>query len=342
MNNTIGILYNLFSGDGEKEFDFDTQDTINWLSDIISEKYDVLLLEDQQKNKPWVNSLINNQPRAIFNIAEGYNSSVREAFFAALLEQLGIPYTGPGPIDLMICQDKIFTKSLLKLAHCPVPDGFVVQNSKFLLDNPKLKFPLIVKPNTEGSSYGISQNSTANSIEELKELTELFFTNFNTNLLIEEFISGSDYSVSYVQGLGIFGPVKYSYPGYLAKNNIHDFNLKVFEHKEVNVFWDNNIDEKLKENMLSISKVAVEALDIQGYCRIDFRVSHTNQPYILEINGQVCFNPESSFLVAFDKEGIAHRDVVHHIIEYALRNPRKSSSIGNLLYSKINNCEFKK
>lgn len=136
-----------------------------------------------------------------FNLCdEGYlNDPQKEAHVPALLEILGIPYTGSGPRCLMYCYDKSLVRGVAREMGIPVPRAFLVkaEDTAFSLAD---KFPVIVKPVFGDSSFGITQRSIVWSSEELieaiREVRERF--GYQNPILIEEFLTGKDLTVGII------------------------------------------------------------------------------------------------------------------------------------------------
>lgn len=107
----------------------------------------------------------------VFNLCdEGfYNDPTKELHIPALLEQLNIPYTGGGPQCLAFCYDKSIIREVAREMHIPVAKGMLVIGDHDLSRRP-LSFPLLVKPNSGDSSFGITHKSIAYSRDELLKI----------------------------------------------------------------------------------------------------------------------------------------------------------------------------
>ena len=112
----------------------------------------------------------------------------------ALLDFLGIPYTGSNSFSLALALNKAMSKRIFRYEDIPTPE-FQVFNSIQLPLNPKLKFPLIVKPNFEGSGKGISSTSVVNNKDELYRQIEKTISGYKQEALVEEFIQGKELTV---------------------------------------------------------------------------------------------------------------------------------------------------
>jgi D-alanine-D-alanine ligase len=130
----------------------------------------------------------------VFTIAEGVKGRSREAQVPALCELLGIPYTGSDSATLAIALDKALTKKVLKQHGILTPEFQLFESWREKL-NPALKFPLIVKPNAEGSSKGIASTSVVDDEPALRELLKDCISRYKQPALCEEFISGREFTV---------------------------------------------------------------------------------------------------------------------------------------------------
>ena len=138
---------------------------------------------------------------------EGFGNDPRkELHLPALLEQLGLPYTGGGPQCLAFCYDKSLVRGIASETDIPVPSAFFVKPDDNAYDL-KLSFPVIVKPNFGDSSFGITQRSVGTRVEQLANaILEIRETlGYDKPILVEEFLTGSDLTV------GILGNPPSSY-----------------------------------------------------------------------------------------------------------------------------------
>jgi D-alanine-D-alanine ligase len=145
--------------------------------------------------------------------------------------------------------------------------------------------------------------------------------NFNSNILIEEYITWRDISITYVEWIWITEPIEYLYP----KSTIYDYKLKSIENDKVIVKIAENINRTANEKLFETSKKIVELLDINWYCRIDYRVDENNNIYFLELNAQVSFHPDWAFVWWWKSIWCDFSRLVNHIIEFWLNNERKIS-----------------
>ena len=224
---------------------------------------------------------------------EGYDNDPRkELHIPALLEKLGIQYTGAGPQCLAYCYDKSLVRGIAKEMEIPVPKAFFIKPEDTTFKLPVV-FPVIVKPNFGDSSFGITQRSIANNFEELtsaiSEIREKF--GYDKSIIIEEFLTGSDISV------GIIGNPPDSYT--ILPITEEDYSslpsslprLCGYEAKWLpdSPYWNiKSIPAKLPENTKNIITECClklfERLECRDYTRFDWRLDSHGNPKLLEVN----------------------------------------------------------
>ena len=224
---------------------------------------------------------------------EGFGNDPRkELHVPALLETLGIPYTGGGPQCLAFCYDKSLVRGVAQEMGIPVPEGFFINPEDSTFELP-FAFPVITKPNMGDSSFGITQRSVTNTVEELvnaiTEIREKF--GYEKPILVEEFLTGMDFTV------GIIGNPPESYtvlpiieedysalPPELPK--ICGYEAKWLPDSP---YWKlRSVPAQLSE---STEKMVVECclklferLECRDYCRFDWRLDAAGNPRLLEVN----------------------------------------------------------
>lgn len=324
--NTIALSYNLNRWENEHEVEFDSQLTIDALVKSIEKKHKCIPVECWNNMTEWLPKLIWARPNMVFNVAEGFRGAAREAFYPALFEQLDLPYTWPGPTELLITHNKGLTKKLLVGSNIGLPWSHVLKSDEdlALLKWEGLPFPLIVKLNSEGSSMWMDDKCIVKNWSELSSQVSRVSGRFNTNIIIEQYIPGRDVSMTFVEGLGSLGPVEYICPG----SDIYDFRLKGIDNDQIDVVTPENISSQGMRILWETTNRIAKLLDINGYCRIDYRLGGDESLNFLEVNWQVSFHPIGAFVLAGKEQGLGFDDLVHHIIDYASKNPRRNSRSG--------------
>ena len=134
----------------------------------------------------------------VFNIAEGRCGKFRESEVPAILDYLDIPYTGSNTFSLALALNKALTKKILKAENIPTPNFQLFTKGSQELD-PVLKFPLIIKPNCEGSAKGIDISNVVNSKDDLYKKAKEIINSYKQEALVEEFIEGKELTVGILE-----------------------------------------------------------------------------------------------------------------------------------------------
>lgn len=315
----VALLHNVNRGQSEHETEFDLPITIDALTAALSKEHSVVPIECTREFTQWIAQLVLEKPDIAFNVAEGYNGPAREAAFPALCEQLDIPYTGPDALSLLICHNKAITKKLLAHANIPMAWGRLIRSEDDLqsLKNENVPFPLIVKLNSEGSSLGMDENCIVSTWNDLHTQVENVLQKYRVDVLVEQFIEGIDLSTSFIEGMGTYGPVQYTYP---EGSSIYDYRLKSKDNHLVGV-QNPSLPKATKEAALNMADIIAKELNLTGYGRADFRLDEkTQQLYFLELNAQVCFHPDGAFVLGVTNNSeYTYDDVVLNIVRQAAK-----------------------
>src|SRR5262245_56609517 len=194
----IAFTHNLKLTDAEEEAEFDTVETVNAIAQaLVASGHEVEKIEVSGPASHLAARLEAFSPDLIFNIAEGRRGRAREAFYPALFEELGYPYTGSDAYTLTVTLDKWLTKQVLKAHGIDTPPGRLL-TARDLPDASRIEgavggshgvpIPAIVKPNFEGSSKGISDDSVARDWRSLRTSVQRALEQYPQAVLIEEFI----------------------------------------------------------------------------------------------------------------------------------------------------------
>lgn len=312
----IAMLFNLNRHQFEYETEFDSEYTIDSIYNTLSKNYLVEKIE-ADKDFNWISKLKTYNPNLVFNICEGFHGPARESVYAAILEQLGLNYSGPDSTNMLVCHNKFLAKKLLK-DDVLLPFGYVIKNKDEIKILSNIKFPVIVKLNSEGSSMGMTKDSVAYNFDSLNKEVTRFIDTYNRGVLVEQYIKGQDISMIYVEGLGALGPCIVN-----CDSEFYDYEMKSDKDDTVDISTlDGNFDE-LKMIVENIAK----KLDIKGYAKLDFRISD-GKFYLIEVNAQVSFHPEGEFITCAKKDNYSFEQIINFIVKNALQQENKINSVG--------------
>lgn len=323
----IALTYNLRLSDSEEEAEFDTQETVNALAGAIERLgHRLERFEVSGPASRTVARLEAYSPDLIFNTAEGRRGRFREAFYPALFDELGFPYTGSDAYALAVTLDKQLSKLILAKHGIRTPGWqYVEKLNELTAEN--LRFPVIVKPNFEGSSKGITQDSIAETLEEVHTKVAQALARYPAGVLVEEFIGGRDLTVPFLAAVdndydGVLAPVEYVIdPAATAgrKYSIYDYDLKVKNDSAVSVRAPAHVPVKTAEDVRKMAQTIFRVVDCRDLGRIDFRLSDAGVPYFLEINALPSLEPGAGIYAAAELEGLHLDGVIGSIIQSAAK-----------------------
>ncbi len=277
-----------YSIDKDEYAEWDTYETIHAIRDALSIYNNVTLIEADDDCFVSFKELM---PDIVFNISEGKNGISREAQIPAILDMLEIPYTGSDPLTLSTCLDKGRTKEILSYHNIPTPKFQVVDTIEQLTKF-QLNFPVIYKPLQEGSSKGIFDSSIVDNISELNEKIELHLERYNQPVIIEEFLSGREFTVALL-GNGketlVLPVVEMRFDEFPKElKPIYSYEAKwIYDtpEKPLNIYncpadVDKTLEEKIKSTVLKTYNI----LNCKDWSRIDVRLDSNGVPNIIEVN----------------------------------------------------------
>lgn len=325
----IAFIHNLRKTDSEEEAEFDTIDTVNAITDAIKRLgNDVKQIDVSLPLIDTLKSLSEYKPDLVFNTAEGHKGKMREGFYPALFESLGMPYTGSDGYTCAITLDKHRTKNAVAEDGVPVVKGYFVQDANDEI--PPMKYPLIIKPNFEGSSKGVTLDSIIEEPRHLKTKIRDALKKYPEGVLVEEFIEGKDVTVPFLEMVadnnGILTPAEYHFDEKVTgkrKYQIYDYSLKNTDYNAVEVNVPANISFELQKRMIEASQKVIRRLNIYDAARIDYRVTPNEDFYFIEVNALPSLEPGASIYVSASKLGlITVESVLGKIIESAKKRHR--------------------
>src|SRR5437588_2196980 len=332
----IALTHNLRLTDSEDEAEFDSRETIDALTAALERLgHRVERIEVSGPASRTAARIEAYSPELIFNTAEGKRGRFREAFYPALFDELGFPYTGSDAWVLAVTLDKSLTKLMLSEHGVISPRGqFIEELAALKLDG--WRFPVIVKPNFEGSSKGITQDSVVEDRGRLRALVEKQLARFPAGVLVEEYIPGKDLTVAFLEktSTGVLTPVEYVIDeSELSKRRyrIYDYDLKSVHYNAVNVRCPAEFPAYVLERAQEMARKAYKALGVRDLGRVDFRIADDGQVYFIEINALPSLEPGAGIYAAASLEGLHTDAVLAKVVESAvsrwgLRDPRRAAS----------------
>lgn len=315
----IAFIHNLKMNDSEEQAEFDTPETVEFLTNCMRELgHEVLPIDVTGSITKVIHALEAFTPDLVFNTAEGEKGRFRESLYPSILTQLDIPYTGSDPFTCAMTLDKNLTKLAIAQVDVPTPKSILVQKESELKGH-QLRFPLMLKPNAEGSSKGITVDSVVENQEELNQRLPALIKKYPDGMLVEEFIIGKDVTVPYIAGRGILEPIEYVFDISERKYQIYDYALKNELSHQVEIRCPASISEETKKKIQTNGKKIIEKLGIKDFARIDFRVTKDGEPYFIEINALPSLEEGAGIYEAAKRTGLASElEVIDSIIKSAV------------------------
>jgi D-alanine-D-alanine ligase len=321
----IALTHNLRLSDSEEEAEFDTRETVDALAGAIERLgHRVERIEVSGPASRTVARLEAYGPDLIFNTAEGRRGRFREAFFPALFDELGMPYTGSDAYALALTLDKQLTKLVLAQHGVTTPRWQYVEDPSRLQVN-ALRFPVIVKPNFEGSSKGITQESVVEDPLRLHSVVGAALARYPAGVLVEEFVVGRDVTVPFLEAAaperrGVLQPVEYVVDETASATRryaIYDYDLKTKQDKLVSVRAPAKMKRAQAERIQQVCESIYRVLGIRDLGRIDLRLGDDGLIYFLEINALPSLEPGAGIYASAALEGLHADGVLAAVIQSA-------------------------
>lgn len=327
----IGLVYNLKRlKEGEEgyetEAEFDSQQTVDFLAGTIGKLgFRVFPIE---ATRTLAEELREARVDIVFNIAEGTNKRAREAQVPAICDLLAIEHTGSDATCLAITLDKATTKKLLLQDGIPTPNYRLYQGGKL---EPGLRFPVIAKPNHEGTSKGIHSTSVAENEAELLAIASRLWDTFRTPVLCEEYIQGREFTIGLLGNhtLKVLGPLEIVFDSGAGRYPVYSFEAKTAPLADNGLFHVDcpvTLGKALDRKIATIAKKTFRSLACRDVARLDFRLTPEGEVLVLEINPLPGLSPGFSDLaVMAERCGLGYEGLIKRILSPAIERWRNTT-----------------
>jgi len=271
-------------------------------------------------DKELINSLEHFMPRVlkgenpglVFNVSYGIQGQARYTHVPSILEMVGIPYVGSGPLAHSLALDKVVSKMIFQQNGIPTAEFAVLTDPKF--EAPNVPYPLIVKPKNEAVSFGIR---VAKNERELREAAGVIFDRFKQPVLAERYIDGREVNVGLIGNppepfppaeivFGKKGPKIYSHEDKTGKSG-----------REITVQVPARITTAQTKRAQEIAIAAFTALGCQDCARVDMRMDRQGNLYVLEINSLPSLGEHGSYTHGADFIGLNYTALVNRLVDVA-------------------------
>lgn len=283
---------------------------------VFSAEYDILSVAQKLKD---------TSPDLVFNLTEQFCGDRRmDKNIVALLELLGLPFTGAGAMGLLMARDKRLCKQILALHHIRVPEFLSLPFGRAVRIPKHLRYPVVVKPAFADASEGIANASLVYDDDALRERAAFIHEGWQQAAIAEEYIEGREFFVGvlgnrrltvlpprecFFNTEGGAGPVMLTYR---AKWN------RAYREKWNVTFGFAELEPPVLHNIERICKRAYRVLQLQDYGRIDLRLAPDGRIAVLEANP----NPDIAYgeevAEAAEKIGIEYEPLIDKILRLAM------------------------
>lgn len=332
MSARLLLLYNspvLPEGHRDAASERDAVDTMERVAPILAKAgFDVTRLGIGLDFQLLVDRLRSDPPDAVFNLFEGLaDRPATESTVAGILEWFHVPFTGCGSETLTLARDKLRTKYLLRGAGLPTAPFFSVERLPCPICD--LRWPVIVKPANQDASVGIEQGSVVTNQTDLEQRVEFVLEQYGSPVLVEEFITGRELFACVIgeqrprvlpfSEIAFKDPSLWPIYSYAAKwtEGTREFDTTP-ELAAVQV------DDALADRLRDVALTVFRLLKCRDYARVDFRVSKSGEPFVLELNP----NPylfSVGLVQGFEAGGRPHSIFVEELARAALERRRRQA-----------------
>jgi len=273
-----------------------------------------------------VNGLKRPKPDLVFNLVESFGDDILGGSMgvAGVLDLLQLPYTGSGPGEIYLQEDKGLAKKLLAFEQIPYPDFATFAPDAEFETRGNLRMPLFVKPLRMEASIGIDERSLVRNTQELMERVKYVHKTFGETALVEEYIEGREFYVGVFgnQQLTALPPLEMDFSG-LETGSVPVMDNKAKFDEQSPRYHGTKVvipplEPELRAKLQKVSVDAYRALRVRDYGRIDLRLAETGQISVIEVNANCYLEQHSEFAVAAAAHGIGYADLVNRIAELAL------------------------
>ena len=267
------------------------------------------------------------KPHVVFNLLEEFKDEVvYDAHVVGYLELKGVPYTGCNPRGLVLARDKALSKKILHYHRIRTPRFHVFPRGRRFKLPKRLEFPVIVKSLVAEGSEGIAQRSIVNSEEALAERVAFIHEQVHTDAIAEQYIDGREVYASVIglhrlDVMPIWEIVLDGLPASaprIATSRVK-WDLKYQDEHGIDTVRARDLAPELEEHIARIAKRICRRLNVNGYARIDFRLTDSGEVYFLEANP----NPDIAFgeelAASAEAAGFSYEELLERVLRIGLR-----------------------
>jgi len=274
--------------------------------------------------------LENFAPDVLFNLVEQFkNNPGFDQNIVSFLEMQSLPFTGCGSTGLTLCKHKGISKKILGYHRIHVPNFVVIPRGQRIARPKQLKFPIVVKPVKDEASYGISQASFVETEEQFRERVAFIHEKHDADVIAEEYIAGRELYVGLMGNLRLtVFPIRELVFGEVPPNEPKIATYRAKWDEEYRKRWGlqnqfaEGLDPALVAHIERTCKRIYSLLTIDGYARIDLRLTATTEIYFIEANPNPILAEDEDFALSAGKAGLPYPQLIDRIIRHGMKTVR--------------------
>ena len=266
------------------------------------------------------------KPDIVLNLMENFASvTTFDQNVVSYLELLRLPYTGCNPRGQILARDKALSKKLLAYHRIPVPDFVVFREGRRASLPKRMAYPVIVKSQFFEASAGISQASVVETLDQLERRVRFIHESLGTAAIVEQYIDGRELYVGVLgnERLVVFPVWEMSF----ATMPENRWRIATERVKWSTKYQKRNgimtaravLDPELSTQIQRIAKRVCRALDLNGYARIDLRLTNDNRIYVLEANPNPNLSYGEDFAESVESDGVPYDRLLDRILRLGLK-----------------------
>jgi D-alanine-D-alanine ligase len=270
------------------------------------------------------------EPDVLFNLVEQFkNNPGFDQNIVSLLEMHGVPFTGCCSTGLVLCKHKGISKEILGHHHIHVPKFVVIPRGQRIARLKRPNFPILVKPVKEEASYGISQASFVENDDELRDRIAFIHDKHESDVIAEEYIEGRELYVSIMGNvrLTVF-PIREMVFSEVPPNEPKIATYKAKWDEDYRKRWGlknqtaGGLDTERVAEIEQTCKRIYRLLTIDGYARIDLRLTADNKLYFIEANPNPHLASDEDFAQSAEKAGLKYPQLIDAIVRLGMKRAR--------------------
>jgi len=297
---------------------------------LLANGHDVLMVGIGNELSPLIERLAEFGPKVVFNGCEAFRGNARHEYaIAAVLEMHGYAHTGSPPTALLVARNKSLTKKVLAYHGIRVPAFAEFHPGDELVRPSELRFPLIVKPLLEDASVGIAQASVVENDDSLAERVRFIHEKFTQAAIVEELVEGRELYAGLIGNdkVEVLPLVELTFgEPETSEHRIATYKAKWDEEyrkrKKIRNVFAKGLPDELTAKISDICTTAFHALWLQDYGRVDLRLAHDDEVYVLEVNPNPFLAVENEMADAAEKAGLKYNEFIQRIVDEAVARGR--------------------